>query len=135
MRIIEITNSWGGVMKGVSFWFMLMAVISGISGMAWGIIMAATSDHSLGVAHGHLNLIGWVGLAVFAFYYHSVPAAAESTLAKVHLAVAVVGLLLVIPGIVITLQGGIPHVAKAGSVVTLLSMLIFGFTILRNRTN
>ena len=43
--------------------FFLLAVISALGGMVWGIQMSASGDHSLSPAHGHLNLIGWVSLA------------------------------------------------------------------------
>ena len=62
-------------MNGLSFWFFVLAVISGALGMAWGIQMSASGDHSLSIAHAHLNLIGWVGFAIFGIYYPLVPAA------------------------------------------------------------
>jgi hypothetical protein len=32
--------------------------------------------------HAHLNLLGWVTLALFGLYYRAFPAAADTTLAK-----------------------------------------------------
>lgn len=120
-------------MRGVAFWFLILGVLSGLGGMVWGIQMAATGDHTLSPAHGHLNLVGWVSLVLFAFYYHTVPVAAESRLSRLHLGLAVVGVVLMVPGIVMAISASGEALAKAGSVVTLLSMITFGAVVLRSR--
>jgi cbb3-type cytochrome oxidase subunit 1 len=120
-------------MRGISFWFFATATIYVAIGMVWGIVMSATMDHSLAPAHAHLNLIGWVTMALFGIYYHNVPTAAETHLAKFHFAVATLGVLLIVPGIVMAITQSGETLAKAGSALTLLSMLIFVFTVFRNR--
>jgi hypothetical protein len=119
-------------MRGVSFWFFATATIYVAIGMVWGIVMSATADHSLAPAHAHLNLIGWVTMGLFGVYYHNVPTAAETHLAKVHFAIATLGVLLIVPGIVMALRQTGETLAKAGSFLTLLSMLIFVFTVFRH---
>ena len=101
-------------MRGLPYYFMTLAVVSILIGMGWGIQMSVTMDHSMHPAHAHLNLIGWVGFAIFAFYYHLVPAAAGTVIAKVHFALAVVGLVLIVPGIVMALNqtGGTSHMVS-----------------------
>ena len=120
-------------MRGISFWFFLTAVIYVTIGMAWGIHMSASGDHTLSPAHAHLNLIGWVTMALFGVYYHLVPEAGEHVLAKAHFAIATAGVLLIVPGIVMALQDQGETFAKIGSVLTFLSMLVFVFTVIRNR--
>jgi hypothetical protein len=120
-------------MRGVSFWFFATATIYVAIGMVWGIVMSATMDHSLAPAHAHLNLIGWVTMGLFGIYYHNVPQAAETHMAKFHFAIATLGLLLIVPGIVMALRQTGETLAKAGSALTLISMLIFIFTVFRNR--
>ncbi|MBO6900716.1 MAG: hypothetical protein JJ864_05155 [Rhizobiaceae bacterium] len=120
-------------MRGVAFWFFATAAIYVAIGMVWGIVMSATMDHSLSPAHGHLNLIGWVTMGLFGIYYHNVPEAAETQLAKVHFAIATLGVVLIVPGIVMALRQDGEALAKAGSVLTLISILIFVFTVFRNR--
>ncbi len=112
-------------MKGIAFYFMALAVISVTLGMVWGIQMSATGNHTLSPAHAHLNLIGWVTMAIFALYYHLVPGAAQGKLAKVHLVLAGLGLGLIVPGIVMAVTQQGETLAKIGSVLTLLSMLVF----------
>ena len=118
-------------MKGVSLWFMLLAVVSVILGMVWGIQMSATHDHTLSPAHAHLNLLGWVSFAIFAFYYRLVPAAAEGVLPKLHLALALAGLVAIVPGIVMAITERGETLAKIGSVLSLLSMVVFLVVVVR----
>lgn len=121
-------------MRGTAFWFFFSATLYVAAGMVWGIVMAATDDHSLYPAHAHLNLVGWVTMALFGVYYHLVPRAGEHWLAKVHFAVATAGVLTMVPGIVIALQRSEDTLAKIGSILTLVSMLIFVVNVWRSRT-
>lgn len=120
-------------MKGISFWFFATATIYVAIGMGWGIMMSASGDHRLAAAHAHLNLIGWVTMALFGTYYHLVPKAGENVLAKIHFAIATAGVLIIVPGIVMAIQQTGETLAKIGSILTLLSMLVFVFTVFRNR--
>lgn len=120
-------------MRGVSFWFFLTATLYVTLGMVWGIVMSATGNHGLAPAHAHLNLIGWVTMALFGIYYHLVPRAGEHVLAKAHFAVATAGVLLIVPGIVMVLVGLGDLLAKIGSILTLASMLLFVVVVFRSR--
>ena len=120
-------------MRGISFWFFMTAIVYVTLGMIWGIVMAATGAHRLAAAHAHLNLVGWVTLALFGIYYHLVPAAGEHLLAKVHFAVATAGVVLIVPGIAMALTGAGELLAKVGSVLTLASMLLFAVVVFRSR--
>ena len=119
-------------MSAIARNFMVLAVISAIVGMAWGIQMSASGDHALSPAHAHLNLLGWVSMAIFAFYYHLIPSAASGVLAKAHFGVAALGLLCVVPGIVMALSDQGDTLAKLGSVLSLLSIVIFLIVVLRS---
>ncbi|MGX9352769.1 hypothetical protein ACS3QZ_16350 [Shimia sp. W99] len=122
-------------MRGISFWFFGLAVLCALIGKGWGIQMSATHNHDLSPAHAHLNLIGWVGFAIAGFYYHLVPAAADHWLARAHFGAAVLGLVLIVPGIVQALQQTGETLAKAGSVLTLVSMVIFAVTVVKTRAS
>ena len=71
-------------MNNMSNWFLRLAVLYLAIGVALGIGMAAHHDFSLHPVHAHLNLLGWVSLALFGLFYRAVPAAAGSRLAKAH---------------------------------------------------
>ncbi|MFZ7089741.1 hypothetical protein [Primorskyibacter sp. 2E233] len=118
-------------MKGISLGFLGLGILCALIGMGWGIVMSATADHTLSPAHAHLNLLGWVSYSIFAFYYHAVPEAAQSMLAKVHFALAVSGVVVIVPGIVWAIQQTGETAAKIGSVLTILSMVTFGVVVLK----
>lgn len=119
-------------MRDTGFVFLLAAALCVSVGMLWGIQMAVSGDHLLASAHAHLNLVGWVTLALFGVYYRLTPAACASRLARVHAAVAIAGVLVMVPGIVIAIQGGSPALAGAGAVLGALSMLLFLINLLRH---
>lgn len=112
-------------MKPLAFAFLLVGTISVVIGMGWGIQMSATADHTLSPAHAHLNLLGWVTMALFAFFYQLVPGADQGLLPKLHFGSAVLGLVIIIPGIVMAVKQTGETMAKIGSVLTLLSMILF----------
>src|SRR5215203_4508837 len=68
-----------------------LAVLFVIAGMAMGIGMAISMDHSIMPAHAHLNLLGWVSLFLFGIYYERRPALDSSRLALVQVALWSVG--------------------------------------------
>lgn len=119
-------------MRGVALWFFVSAVLYVIVGMGFGIWMAASQDHSLAGAHAHLNLLGWVSMAIFGVYYHLVPAAAASRLATLHFIVATLGLIVFVPGIALAIMGRGEALASIGALLSLASMLIFLVTVVRN---
>jgi hypothetical protein len=120
-------------MRGISFWFFFTATLYVVAGMVWGIVMAASGDHTLAPAHAHLNLIGWVTMALFGVYYHVVPEAGEHWIARIQFAVATAGLLIMIPGIVLALRQADATFAKIGALLTLLSMVLFAINVWRSR--
>jgi len=120
-------------MRGVALWFFASGVIYVTLGMFFGIWMSASQDHTLSGAHAHLNLVGWVTMALFGVFYHLVPAAAETTLAKVHFALATIGIWFMVPGIALAIQGRTEVPVIIGSFATAASMLVFLFTVMRRR--
>ena len=55
-------------MKGVAFWFFASGVVYVCLGMIFGSQMAASDDFTFAPAHAHLNLVGWVTMALFGIY-------------------------------------------------------------------
>ncbi|MHA6642947.1 hypothetical protein [Mesorhizobium sp. A623] len=84
-------------MQGVARNFFTLAIIYALCGMALGIDMAITQDHTQMPVHAHTMVAGWLMSAVFAFFYHLFPAAREKALAQVHFwltAISGIGLLI-----------------------------------------
>ena len=119
-------------MRDVAFVFFLAAVLCVLVGMAWGIQMAVTHDHLLSGAHAHLNLVGWTTMALFGLYYRATPQAAMTRLARLHAAIAILGVVVMVPGIVLAVTTGKAGLAAAGALLTSLSMAIFLITVLRH---
>jgi hypothetical protein len=127
-------------MQGVARNFFTLAIIYALCGMALGIHMAMTHDHSQMPVHAHTMVAGWLMSSVFAFFYHLFPAARDSMLAKIHFwltAVSGIGLLV---GLYILLAGtpSIEPFVGISSMVFYASMLLFVFialpTIYRPKT-
>jgi hypothetical protein len=119
-------------MRDPAFVLFLSAALCVLAGMLWGIQMAISGDHLLASAHAHLNLVGWVTLALFGVYYRLTPAAGKSRLAWVHAGIAILGVVVMVPGIAWVILGGSPVMASVGAVLGTLSMLLFVLTILRH---
>lgn len=64
--------------------FFTLAIAYAIVGMMLGMSMAISQDHSQMPTHAHIMVLGWVMSSLFAFFYHLVPAAANSRLALAH---------------------------------------------------
>ncbi len=124
----------GDTMKSLPFWFIALAALFALVGMAWGIQMSISQDHTLAGAHAHNNLIGFVAMSIFGFYYKLVPVAAQSRLALVHFGVSLVGALAFGPGVAMAISGQGEWLAQIASIATILGMVIFAVTVFRNRT-
>lgn len=53
----------------ISDFCFLVAALSALGGMALGISMGITQDFTLSPAHAHLNLLGWVTMALYGLYH------------------------------------------------------------------
>ena len=63
-----------------------------VTGVTIGIYMSSTLDIAIAPVHAHVNLIGWVSLALAALVYKAWPATAASPLARFHFWANVVSL-------------------------------------------
>ena len=119
-------------MRDIAFVFFLAAVLCVSAGMIWGIQMAISQDRLLSGAHVHLNLVGWTTMALFGLYHCLTPVAAATFLARLHAGIAILGVLVMVPGIAIAITTRAPGLAAAGALLTALSMAIFLITVLRH---
>jgi hypothetical protein len=65
----------GRIVPRVALWFFALAPIHLLIGMSLGIFMGAVQDFSLMPVHAHLNLIGWVTMALYGTFYALAPSA------------------------------------------------------------
>lgn len=125
-------------MTRVSDRFLQLSVISALIGMAWGVQMGIAGDFTQHPAHAHLNLLGWVSMAIFGLFYRAFPSAAESKLAGLHFWVSVLGVAVFVISLAFVLAGPggqwfslAENVIKIASLIVLASMAIFAVVVFR----
>lgn len=120
-------------MRNLPYWFLSVAVLQALVGMGAGIFMGITGDYTLAPAHAHSNLLGWVSMAIFGLYYVLVPDVAARRLAMVHFWLALVANIVFPIGIGLVVTGKGETLSIIGSLLEVLSMLLFGFIVWTNR--
>jgi hypothetical protein len=110
-----------------------LAVLFVISGMAMGIGMAASQDHSIMPAHAHLNLLGWVSLFLFGIYYERRPALNASRLAMIQVILWSIGTVILTVAVAAIHLGytAADPVAAIASLIVLAGMLMFAYFVFR----
>jgi hypothetical protein len=105
--------------------------------MILGIFMAASGDHGQAPTHAHLNLLGWVSMAVFGLVYRAFPTLAKGALPKIHFWIMNVGVIGMIIGLFLMFNGRMEFEAltAAASMLVLVGMLLFAFIVLRTRVD
>jgi hypothetical protein len=71
-------------MQGIARNFFTLAILYALAGMAIGIYMGMSQDHSQMPVHAHTMVAGWLMSSVFAFFYHLFPKAGLGMLAQAH---------------------------------------------------
>ena len=111
------------------------AVLLAILGIGWGIVMAASHDHSAMPGHAHLNLLGWVSLFLFGIFYRLHPALDDGRPAFLHVCAWIIGTLAMAGGLALLANGkdaGEP-IAAVASLWMLACMLFFGWLAFRRQ--
>ena len=121
-------------MPRVSAAFFAMGVIYVLCGMMWGMKMGASEDFAMAPAHAHLNLLGWVTMALYGTFYTLTRATMLPKLAWTNFVVSAAGVAVMIPGLALYLMHAeakyIPLIV-VGEVLTVSGMLIFGISVAR----
>ena len=64
--------------------FLKISVVYFVIAIILGIYMGIIHEFELAPVHAHLNLLGWVSMALFGAIYHFYPKAGDTKLAKTH---------------------------------------------------
>lgn len=125
-------------MPRVSAAFYFVGVLCVLAGMVFGMWMAGKEDFAAAPAHAHLNLIGWVTMALYGTFYALTAGTLSVKLAWTQFAVSTLGLLVMMPALfLMLLNGNDPKFEPgviAGSILTALGMGIFGVAVFRELT-
>lgn len=120
-------------MKHLPYYFASVSILQALIGMGLGIFIGITRDYTLAPAHAHNNLLGWVSMAIFGLYYAVAGEVASRRLAAVHFWLALVANLVFPIGIGLVVSGKGEILSIVGSLLEVLSMLLFGFIVWTNR--
>ncbi|MBW5447332.1 cytochrome-c oxidase [Cohnella sp. CFH 77786] len=77
-----------------------------VIGVLMGMGMSMAENYELTPVHVHLNLLGWVSMALGGILYHLFPQAAESRLGKWHFWLHVIGIPLMMVGLAVVILMG-----------------------------
>ena len=118
-------------MPRISQYFFKTATIFLIVGLAVGLHMGISEDHSAMPAHAHIMLLGWVTSALFGIYYALLPAKAERRIAFVHFGVYLIGMIIMLPALYLKYTGypKFEPLLGSGSMIVALGVLIFAYVL------
>jgi hypothetical protein len=105
--------------------FLLLAVLCLIVGLTMGIGMGIAHDFQLMPVHAHLNLVGFVAMAIFGLTYRAYPVLARSRLALPHLVLSSVGAVVFPVGIYFAVVKQVPILAIIGSFIVFAGVATF----------
>ena len=113
-------------MKKLTHNFLIAAILYALWGTLMGAWMVFAGESYLSQVHAHINLVGWVTLALFGVFYHVYPEESETMLAAVHFWVANLSVLTLNIGLWMFFEqkGGFLLI-RSGTVLVLLSFLLF----------
>jgi hypothetical protein len=133
-KYLAIDLNKGDFMPRVSAAFFAVGVVYVLCGMMWGMQMGAAESFTMVPAHAHLNLLGWVTMALFGTFYALTRATMSVRLAWINFIVSALGVAVLIPSLALYLgsnNANLIPVMIVGEVLTVLGMLIFGVSVAR----
>ncbi|WP_284646148.1 cbb3-type cytochrome c oxidase subunit I [Paenibacillus silviterrae] len=115
--------------------FLKLAAVYFCVGVILGITMGIMHNFSLTSVHAHINLLGWVSMALFGLIYHFYPKASGTKLAKTHFWLYNIGFPIMQLGI--AMQITVPTVPAflpitiVSSLLVVISVLLFAMNLFK----
>lgn len=115
--------------------WVLLALLYFVFAVALGVGMAASHDFRLRPIHVHLNLLGWVSLALTGWVYTQFPSAAANRAATLHFWLYNLALPVMMGGLAALLLGtpAAEPVVAISSVLVFASVVLFVVNVIRHR--
>ena len=141
MYVIAITAGEGG--NAVSQGRYMPSANKGTPGMATvyfvlavclGAYMGASQDHTFLSVHAHLNLLGWVSLAIIGCIYLLKPKLATTRLAQLHFWLHNIGAPVLLVAVAFIHSGSVEiagPIAGISSIVTVIGIMCFAVNLWR----
>jgi len=110
--------------------FFSAAALCALGGMIWGIVMAASNDHTMMPAHAHLNLLGWATLALMGTFYALTGKGGR--MGWLNFWISFGAVVLTIPALAMVLAGkvSVEPLAIVGSLLALTGLVVFLINVL-----
>jgi cbb3-type cytochrome oxidase subunit 1 len=115
--------------------FLKIASVYFTIGVLVGLTMGIIHDFRFTSVHAHINLLGWVSMAIFGLIYHFYPHAAKTKLAKTHFWLHNIGLPAMMIGIAVQMltgSGAALAVTIVGSMGLVIGVILFTINLFRN---
>ena len=112
-----------------------VAAVAALCGMGLGIFMGMNQDFTLMPAHAHLNLLGWVSMALYGLYYRGARFL-RIRLAWIQAGLATVGFVLMTGALgiyLVTLDHRFSTVISIGACLSLVAMALFLIQVVTER--
>lgn len=115
-----------------SYFCFTIAGLAAMSGMSLGIYMGLNGDFALAPVHAHINLLGWVTMALYGLYHRGV-ARQGNRLAWLQVGCGAAGFALMTGGLAAylsTMNGAFIAAVIVGALLALTAMVLFlGFVV------
>ncbi|MCM3691748.1 cbb3-type cytochrome c oxidase subunit I [Neobacillus niacini] len=107
--------------------YLKVATVYFTIGVLAGLTMGIIHDFRFTSVHAHVNLLGWVSMALFGLIYHFYPKAANSKLAKTQFWLHNIGVPVMLGGIALQVLGVSAALAPTiiGSIAVVLGVILF----------
>jgi cbb3-type cytochrome oxidase subunit 1 len=114
--------------------FLKIAAVYLCLGVLLGLTMGILEDFTMTSVHAHINLLGWVSMALFGLIYHFYPAASETKMAKTHFWLHNIGVPVMQGSIALLLTGtkAVVPVVIVSSIVVIIGVFLFTINLLIN---
>ncbi|MFS0863023.1 cytochrome-c oxidase [Fredinandcohnia sp. 179-A 10B2 NHS] len=114
--------------------FIKISVLYFLIGVLLGMGMSMSGAHTLVGVHAHVNLLGWVSMALAGVIYYLFPHAGESKLGKAHFWLHNIGLPVMMVGLTLLMQGNtaLEPVIAVGGTITTLAVILFVVNVFLN---
>jgi cbb3-type cytochrome oxidase subunit 1 len=115
--------------------FFKISVVYFVIAIILGIVMGIIHDFALTPVHAHLNLLGWVSMALFGAIYHFYPQAGNTKLATTHFWLHNLGVPIMQGGLgymVLTGNESLTVIVIIASLAVVLGGILFAINVFRN---
>jgi len=115
--------------------FFAAAALYAMIGVCWGLAMSITENHATYSAHAHLNLLGWISLALMGTFYAVLGQGVANWIKLVNFSLSNLGVVCMISGLFLYLGQNGPAAVYApllavGGLSVVAGFLLFGFTVI-----